>query len=89
VTSTEVLPAWGAVVIELNALVGVVASGSSSRRRVVGRLSRRRRCQRYCENTLSEVVVESVSMVRLMSICSISVLAALVVISKLNGSPAV
>ena len=87
VAGAEVLPARRPVVIELDRLVGVVTSGLGPRRR--DRFGRGWPCQGHCENTLSDVVVESVSIVRSMSICSINVSASRVVISSVNGSPSV
>ena len=89
VTCAEVLPTWRTVVIELDRLVSVVTCCLRPGRRIISCLGRSGCYKSYCEKTLSEVVVESVSMVRSMSICSINVSAVRVVISRVNGSPAV
>ena len=87
--AAKVLPAGRTVVVELDRLVCVVACGLGPGRRVVSCFGCGRCRKHHCENTLSDVVVESVSIVRSMSICSINVSASRVVYSKVNASPSV
>ena len=72
VTPSKLLSTRGSVVLELDCLVGHVARCCRDRRCVVANCRLFCFNRSYCEKTESEVVVEVVLMVRLMSVVSMS-----------------